>query len=466
MLKRITLGIATLGGAYTLSRWLSGVAPRAGARGHVTQTADEYRAVKHRILILGAGFGGIAAALRLDKLAGSREDTSVLIVDDDNSLLFTPLLWTVADGRVNPNHVVIPIRSLQRGRSFHVLQAEVQRIDLQRREVHTTAGPRPYDKLVIALGSVTAVPDLPGLREHAARFHTPADAMNLRNRLIDSVEAAHNTEDPAERRARLTFVVGGGGDTGIELAATIHDYLHSGLLKEYPWLGREPVRIVVAGRADRLVPMSTRRTSEAVRRVLEDQGIEVMTGASIEGVEPGCVHTSLGDIPSHTLFWAAGISAPPVVREVEAEHAKNGALLVDDHLRVKDHPDVYAVGDSAWAFDAETGAPAPPTAQAAEHQGKYVADSIASELGGEPAQRFRFSPLGHLSLLGKRTGVAQIGPLVFSGLPAWFIWHGYYILHIPSWRNRIRIGADLLLAALTSRETSQLRLEPGERTGR
>ena len=342
-----------------------------------------------------------------------------------------------------------------------MLQAEIERVDLDRREVLTSAGPRAYTTLVVALGSVTAVPDLPGLREHAAVFHTPADALELRNHLIDAIETAHRTLDPEERRPWLTFVVGGGGDTGIELAATIHDYLVTGLFEEYPWLADAPMRVVVVGRASRLVPMSSPRTSESVRRVLEAQGIEVLTGVSIQSDEAGVVHTSQGPIRAHTLFWAAGISAPPVVRELPVEHAPNGSVIVDGDLRPAGHPEVYVIGDSAWAFDSATGGAVPPTAQAAEHQAEYVTGAIAARLEGRQIGPFQFKPRGHLALLGRRTGVAQIGPLTISGLPAWLLWHGYYLSHIPSWRNRIRLAVDWLQAALTGRETGQLRLRPG-----
>lgn len=427
---------------------------------HVSETAADYKHAAHRVLILGAGFGGLTVARELDRRLPATSNVSVLVVDRNNSLLFAPLLWTVAEGRAGPNDVVVPIRAFQHGKRFHVLQAEVQAIDIENRLVHTSAGIRPYDTLVVALGSRTIVPNLPGVREHARVFGMPAHAVELRNRLIDAIEAAHNAQDPNERREWLTFVVSGGGDTGIELAAVISNYLHGGLFREYPWLADAPVRIVLVGRASRLVPMSDPITSEAVKRVLEREGIEVLTGVSVQGVTDRAVRISAGEIPARTVFWAAGVSAPPMVRAIPAEHADNGSLMVDDHLRLPAHPEVYVVGDSAWAFDGVTGAAIPPTAQAAEHMAAYVARQIADTLAGRETPAFHFAPLGHLALLGRRTGVARIRRLMLTGLPAWLLWHAYYVSRLPSWRNRIQILLDWLVSALVGRETSELRLEP------
>ena len=458
-LKRVAgagFGLAALAAAL-------GVLRRSGREQvrHVSERERGYAEAAHRVLILGAGFGGLAVALELDRRLGGRDDVSVLVVDRDNALLFTPLLWTVADGRAGPSDVVVPIRAFQKGRRFHLLHAEVEAIDLARREVATSAGPRPYDTLVITLGSTTAVPDLSGLRRHARLFHSAADAVGLRNHLIDAVEAAHQTDDAAERRAWLTFVVGGGGDTGVELAATIHDYLTTGLLAEYPWLADEPPRVVVVGRADRLLPMADPGTSDRVRRALEEGGIEVLTGAAVEAVDERAVRTSRGEIPTRTLFWAAGITAPSVVRALPVGHAPNGALLVDDRLRLPGYPEVSAIGDAAWAYDAKTRDPVPPTAQAAGHQGDYVARAIAAGLAGEEVPPFRFAPRGHLALLGHRTGVARVGRWTFGGLPAWLLWHGYYLSRIPSWRNRLRLAADWALAGVAGRDTGQLDLGSG-----
>jgi NADH dehydrogenase len=460
--RGMAVGALVSGGIAALirQRVTAGTAER---NRHRSETLFAYHAARHKILILGAGFGGMAVALRLDERLGDRSDTSVLVVDHDSALLFTPLLWTVADGRANPNDVVVPVRAFQRDRAFHLLHANVEEIDLDRHEVRTSADARPYTYLVVALGSVTAVPALPGLRERALRFHTPADAMELRNHLIDALENAHHTVDAQERREWLTFVVGGGGDTGVELAATIRNYLQFGLLAEYPWLADERPRVVVVGRAQRLVPMSSPKTSAAVERVLREEGVEVWTDVAIEGATEREVQTSRGAIPARTLFWAAGITAPPVVRDLPVEHARNGAVLVDETLRVPGRPEVFVVGDSAWAFDGVSGDPTPPTAQAAEHMGEYVAEAIAGLIAGQQPKPFRFVTRGRLALLGHRTGVAEVFGLAFDGLPAWLLWHGYYLSAIPVWRNRIRLLTNWLLAGLTGRETAQLRLGSSDR---
>src|SRR5260370_24818549 len=231
MRKYLALAAAAVVGITLVGRRL--MRPRVDKRRseHVSQTEESYRSAGTRILILGAGFGGLAAALKLDHQLRPSDDISILVVDRNNDLLFTPLLWTVANGRTSPNNVVVPIRDFQKGRRFHVLHAEIERIVVDRKEVRMSGGSRPYDILVITLGSHTAVPDLPGLREHALPFHMPADALQLRNHLIDAIEAAHQVDDPAERQEWLTFVVGGAGDTGVELAGAFPQLIISRVLK-------------------------------------------------------------------------------------------------------------------------------------------------------------------------------------------------------------------------------------------
>jgi NADH dehydrogenase len=356
----------------------------------------------------------------------------------------------------------VPIRQFQAGRHFHILHAEIEQIDLEHRQVKTSAGIRPYDRLVIALGGYTTMPDLPGLRRYALSFHSPAHALQLRNHLIDAVEAAHQTEDLQERQTWLTFVVGGAGDTGVELAAIIHDYLITGLFKEYPWLANIPMRIIVIGRAARLLPTSKPKTSQRVQRTLEQEGIEVITGTSITGVTETTVETSAGTIPARTLFWAAGITAQDVARQLPVQHAHNGAIHVDNYLRIPEYPDVYVIGDSSWAFDAITHEPVPATAQAARQQGMYVGQTITAEYTKRKVSPYQYKTLGHLALLGHYRGIAEVGPLTLGGPLAWLLWHFVYLLRNPSWTKRIRLVNDWLLSSILGREIGQLRLNDRE----
>jgi NADH:ubiquinone reductase (H+-translocating) len=430
-------------------------------RQHVSETEAEYRSARTRILILGAGFGGLSTALQLDRQLRPSEPVSILVVNRDNDLLFAPLLWTVANGRASSNNVVVPIRDFQKSRRFHILHDEIKSIDLDRKEVETSHAWYPYDILVIALGSRTAMPNLPGLREYALPFHTPADALQLRNHLIDAIEAAHKATDPKERQEWLTFVVGGAGDTGVELAGVIHDYITIGLFGEYPWLADAPMRVIVVGRAERILPLSKPRTSHLVRQTLEQRGITVLTGRAITGVTETTVETSAEVIPARTFFWAAGTTVPEVVRQLPVQHAHNGTVIVDDHLRIPEHPEVYVIGDCTWAYDSTTNEPVPPTAQAARQEGNYVGKAIATEFAGRPSLPYRYTPLGHLGLLGHYTAVAEVGSISFGGFPAWILWHLVYLVRNPSWNKRIRLVVDWLLAGILGRDTGQLRLGTG-----
>jgi len=202
-------------------------------------------------------------------------------------------------------------------------------------------------------------------------------------------------------------------------------------------------------------------TARLVRKVLVKEGIEVLTGTSITGVTKATVETSVGSIPARTLFWAAGITAPEVVRELPVNHAPNGAIIVDNFLRIPEYPNVYVVGDVAWAYDSASGFPVPPTAQASHQQGAYVGKTIAMLYAGSAAEPYRYVTLGHLALLGRHTAVAKIGWIRFTGLPAWVFWHVAYLSLNPSWNKRIRLVVDWFLSALLGRETGQLRLDTG-----
>ena len=428
------------------------------AHKHKSETREEYERAGTRILILGGGFGGVKTVLELDRRLHNRPNVATLLVSRETGELFVPLLWTLADGRSGANHVTVPLRSFQKGRAFHVLNAEVTGIDLDRRVVQTSAGSRSYDMLVIALGSVTSMPPIPGLRDHARTFRSPADALQLRNEIVNAVERAHASTNQREREALLTFVVAGGGDTGTELAAAINDFLRNTLAQQYPWIFDVPPRVAIVERADRILPLASPDVAKRVQRALEHAGVELYTGAAIERVTEEAVYAGDSVIPTRNVFWAAGVNAPAVVRELPVEHAPNGAVIVDDRLRIPNYPNVYVVGDAAWANDGLTGRPVPALAQAAEHEARYVARAIVAALDNKPLLPFHFTKLGEMTLLGKRNAVAEVGPFVVTGEPAWLLWHAYYLSHIGSWKNRLLLAADWALAATLGPETGELRL--------
>jgi NADH:ubiquinone reductase (H+-translocating) len=307
---------------------------------------------------------------------------------------------------------------------------------------------------------VTTVPEsIPGAREHALVFRSPADAMQLRNRIIDALEGAHQATNAAERRAWLTFVVIGGGETGTELAPTIYDFAQRTLEKQYPWLVDEPIRVVVLESAERLVPLSSESVSRRVRDSLERRGVTVHTSAGVDRIDDEAVYARPLRVPARTVYWAAGVAPPQLVREINADHAKNGALLVDEHLRVRGHANVYAIGDNAWAVDSQSGQAVPALAQAAEREADYVAGAIVAGLRGTPLEPFHFKKLGQMTLLGNYDAVAEIGPLTFTGPPAWLMWHAYYASRIGSWRTRIYLVTGWVMAALFGRETSEIPLD-------
>ena len=257
-------------------------------------------------------------------------------------------------------------------------------------------------------------------------------------------DALNRLEQLAERTARRIALVGDKGEADGQLATL----LSGGDEVEIEWISpsdaltalrNKPfdLSVVVVGRAERVLPMSNPRTSHLVRQTLEHEGIEVLTGRSITGVEETAVKTSSEVIPARTLFWAAGTTAPDVIRQLPVQHARNGAVIVDDHLRIPGYPDVYVIGDSAWGYDSATNEPVPPTAQAARQQGYYVGKAIATEYANRRALPYRYATLGHLALLGHYTGVAEVGRIAFTGLAAWIFWHVAYLQRNPSW-----VGCD------------------------
>lgn len=414
-----------------------------------------------QILILGGGFAGIAVATRLTHRL-RRGEASVTLVSRENFSIFTPMLPEVCSGALDVRHIVTPIRSQLRGASF--VLADVEAIDAAERTttiVHALTGRKEslrYDHLVIALGSSTSTFGLPGIAEHAFALKTLEDAARLRNRLVWLLEAADATSDAAVRRRLLTVAIVGGGFTGVEAAGEIEE-LFASVLRLYPHIRKDEVRVVLLEAGKTLLPGLPSRMGAYASRKLRSRRVEIRTGDGVASADESGMTLQSGErIESATIIWSAGIAPAAVLAATQLPKTKRGALVVDSDLRVHGFENVWAAGDCAAVPD-EHGGLYPATAQHAIREGPRLADNVLAVLRGERTHDFRFNALGMMASLGARTAVAQLPRnLVLTGFPAWFLWRTYYLLRLPGLDRKLRVAFDWTLDLVFPRDVSELRI--------
>lgn len=414
-----------------------------------------------RILILGGGFGGTAVARRLEQIFRRDSRVETTLVDRENFSLFTPLLPEVPSGALEPKHVVSPLRA--RLRRTVIRQAEIRAVDLSRRTVLASHCPAcrvtllPFDHLVLAFGSVTNFFRLPGVADHALTMKSLADASALHAHVVDKFEHADMEDDPASRRELLTFVVVGGGFAGVETAGELNDFVR-GAGRYYPSVQRRDVRVVLVHQGPRILPEVSEPLSAYALRKLRSRGVEVHLETRIDEYTGTRARLSTGEkIPSRTLVWTAGITANPLLASIEVPRATGGKVEVTETLGVKDHPGIWAVGDCAFLLDQATGRPYPPTAQHAIRQGRLVAENIAAAVRGHAPQPFRYEPVGILAGLGRRSAVAEVLGIRFSGFFAWWLWRTVYLLKLPGIERKVRVALDWTLDLFFARDIVYLR---------
>jgi NADH dehydrogenase len=409
------------------------------------------------IVIVGSGFAGAYCAQRLEKLLGE-ESSRVMLVDQQNYFVFYPLLIEAGTGALEPRHAVVSIRSFLKRARF--VMARVVEADFTRNRVrYDVAGGAmewvEYEHLVIALGSVTLLPDIAGLREYAFEMKSLADAVGLRDRAIQLLERAEACADPAERRRMLRFVVVGANFTGSELAGEFQVFLRSAA-KLYPRVAAEECRVTLVERAERILGALPADLSEYAAKKMRDRGIEVVTNTSVTSVAADHVVLSDGrTIPTRTTIWCAGIAPPPVVADLELPTDARGYILCERDLRVRGMGNVWAIGDAAVNTDA-AGKAYPATAQHAIREGFHAARNIVATLRGTPVTPFDYAAQGYLAALGCRTGVAKVGPFKISGVPAWFLWRTVYLMKMPGLGRKLRVALDWTLDWFFPRDYVQL----------
>lgn len=419
-----------------------------------------------RIVILGGGFAGAYTAMHLEKRMAELPDVEILLASQENFLLFTPMLHEVAAGDVGVSDVVQPLRKMLRRSRIAIV--EIESIDLRQKMVRFLQPDlqqhfeRPYDQLVLSIGAVPNFHRTPGMEEHAVTMKTLGDGILLRNRVIEALELADTHPDDNERKALLTVVIAGAGFAGAETAGAVNDLMREAI-PFYPHLKEEMLRIVLVSSEDRILqelsPSLGRYAVKAMRR----RGVEILLNSratSYNGRE-----LTLADgttIDTRLVVWTAGITPSPLISQLPCQHER-GMVVTDECLAVPGWSGVWALGDCALVPDIlNPGSHFPPTAQHAIREAAVVADNIVAYMQGRPLRPFRFKTLGMLATIGRRTGVAEILGLRFSGIVAWFLWRSIYLGKLPGVQKKIRVALDWALDLVFSKDIVELPTLPSK----
>ncbi len=418
------------------------------------------------IVILGGGFAGSNAADALADLLPVSENGSITLVDQDNYMLFTPMLTEVAGGQVDTHHIVRPLRDLPKRVTF--AQGRVEEIDLANRQIvlikdtdakglPSATLTLPYDQLILALGAVPDFYDIPGLEEHCLTIKTLEEAAAIREKVLLVLERAQAETDPESRSALLTIVVGGGGYTGVETMAAINDLIRD-RLADYPGIKQDEVHILLVEMGDRLMPEIHGDTLAAyAQKKLEQRGVEVRLNTAISEAGADYIQIKGGErIATQTLIWAGGATPSLILDKLDLKRGRHKGVVVDACCRVPDHAGLWAVGDCAEIPTPDGKGTYGPTAQNAQREGARVAQNVVAVLRGEEPKPFVYTPIGELAIVGKRSGVAQIYGKNISGLPAWAMWRAIYLAKMPGTGQKIRILMDWLLDLVFGRDIPEL----------
>ncbi|HKP85187.1 MAG TPA: FAD-dependent oxidoreductase [Blastocatellia bacterium] len=433
---------------------------------------------RKRVVILGGGFAGVYTAKYLEKALG-RDDFEITLINKENYFVFQPMLPEVISGSIGLFDTVSPIRRLLPRTNLHV--RDIESIDLKKKVITTSPGFRPhphiisYDYLVLALGNVTDFRGLRGLPEHALPFKNLADALYLRNHVIRALEEAAIEDDDLElRRQLLTFVVAGGGFSGVEVVAELNDFVRE-VARNYRGLDPAELRVVLIHSQDRILPEMSEKLALFAQNILKKRGVEIMLGGRLEAATGEEAILKDGTrIPTRTLVSTVPSSPHPIIDGLDLPKGKNGRVIANKHLEVEGAENIWAVGDCAQVPTPKGDAFCPPTAQHALRQARTAAQNIVAAIRGSgERQSFAFEGLGTMGALGHRSAVAEIMGMKISGFIAWWVWRTIYLMKLPGLGRRLKVASSWTLDLFLPAELVELRLtgtmgitnehfEPGE----
>ena len=414
-----------------------------------------------RILILGGGYAGVNVLKQLQETFESDTKVSISLVSQDNFFLHTPLLPEMATGMLASRHIATPIRSFCKRARYY--QAKVDSIDLNNNKVTISRAldskkrELEFDYLVIALGGKTNFFGNKNVEKHALTIKTLGDAIALRNRIISILESADQEEDPNVLSKLMTFVVVGGGFSGVETVGEINDYVRESVEKFYRNIDPEKIRIILVSAGEKILP-EIGDLGEYAMESLTKNGVDIIKNTKLVDAESEQISLDNGmKISFSTLVWAGGVTVDPVISKLDTEHSPRGNILVDKFLRIKNHPKVFALGDCASITDERTGKPYPPTAQHAVREARIVSDNITSSIKGNDSQKpFVYQSKGSMAKIGKRDGVALLMGRRIHGFTAWFLWRQYYLSTLPSAEKKFRVALDWFADLFFSRDITIL----------
>jgi NADH:ubiquinone reductase (H+-translocating) len=452
--KKGTLAAVVAGAAGAIAGW------KAWKRAAIRSRNGNIPADR-KIVIVGAGFAGFNVARELAKQLPEERHGRITVVDQQNFLLFTPMLTELAGGELDGRHIVVPLRRLAPRIRFE--QGVARDIDLANKSVVLDLGPDGKgrrtlraDQLVIALGAVSNYQSIAGVADHSLGIKSVTDAVAIRDRVLECLERANVEDDASVRAEHLTFVVAGGGYTGVETMAAINALARS-RAEEYPNIRPDEITTMIIEPGERLLTELSSDLAGYAKHKLQQHGVQVLLGAEITGAGEDFVEIGGAKrIRSRTLIWAGGIKPNPLVERLDCRRGIHGRIVVDEHCAVLGHHGVWALGDCAEVPRPGAKKSFEPTAQNAVHEASVVARNIVAVLLGQQPRPFRYQPIGELALVGRHTGVAKLYGHHFSGVIAWAMWRAIYLSKMPGVAQRTRVLIDWILDFAFGRNTAEL----------
>ena len=408
---------------------------------------------KKHVVIVGGGFAGLNAAKRL----AGRPDIDVTLIDRRNHHLFQPLLYQVAMAGLSPADIAAPIRSiLSRYDNIRVIKSEVTQVDAENNKVLTNGEDLHYDYLLLACGAMHSYFGHEEWEEHAPGLKTIEQATEIRRRVLSAFETAEVTESADERRKLLTFVVVGGGPTGVELAGAIGEMSRFTLAKDFRNIDAKLSRIILVEAGPRILPMFAESLTARATRDLESLGVQVWTNSSVTNIDQNGVDVSGETILAATVLWAAGVKASSLGTKSGFQCDRAGRIQVGTDLAIAGHANVFIAGDQCAFIDPQTQRQLPGVAPAAAQQGRFIADTIRNELDGKPRGEFRYNDKGQMATIGRSRAITEVGKFKLTGIFAWVVWLVVHIYFLTGFRNRIFVVLSWAWSFITFRRGARL----------